>query len=87
MQIFGTEVWTTEQYIMPQSAYRKLKAAKSLGQTAYIYAATGYGKTSFAQRFLEKRRHIYLSCRDRRWDESALPARGKGVLGGRPAPA
>ena len=80
MQIFGTEVWTTEQYIMPQSAYRKLKAAKSLGQTAYIYAATGYGKTSFAQRFLEKRRHIYLSCRDRRWDESALPARGTVVL-------
>ena len=80
MQIFGTEVWTTEQYIMPQSAYRKLKAAKSLGQTAYIYAATGYGKTSFAQRFLEKRRHIYLSCGDRRWDESALPARGTVVL-------
>ena len=28
-----------EQYIMPQSAYRKLKAAKSLGQTAYLYGA------------------------------------------------
>lgn len=69
-----------EQYIMPGSAYRKLKAAKSLGQTAYIYAATGYGKTSFAQRFLEKRRHIYLSCGERRWDESSFPAQGIVVL-------
>lgn len=65
-----------EQYIMPLNAYRKLKAAKSFGQTAYIYGATGYGKTSFLQKFLAKRRHTYLSCSDRRWDESNLPAQG-----------
>ncbi|WP_237076341.1 MULTISPECIES: hypothetical protein [unclassified Neglectibacter] len=69
-----------EQYIMPLSAYRKLKAAKSFGQTAYIYGATGYGKTSFLQKFLAKRRHVYLSCSDRRWDESALPAQGTVAL-------
>lgn len=69
-----------EQYIMPQSAYRKLKAAKSLGQTAYLYGATGYGKTSFVRRFLAKRRHTYLSCGDRHWDESALPSEGTVVL-------
>ncbi len=65
---------------MPLSAYRKLKAAKSFGQTAYIYGATGYGKTSFLQKFLAKRRHVYLSCSDRRWDESALPAQGTVAL-------
>ncbi len=69
-----------EQYIMPGSAYRKLRAAKSLGQTAYIYGATGYGKTAFVQRVLEKRRHLYLSCGNRRWDEGSLPSQGIVVL-------
>ena len=69
-----------EQYIMPGSAYRKLRAAKSLGQTTYIYGATGYGKTAFVQRVLEKRRHLYLSCGNRRWDEGSLPSQGIVVL-------
>lgn len=45
-----------EQYIMPRNAYRKLRAAKSLVQTLYIYGATGFGKTAFVQKTLEKRR-------------------------------
>ncbi len=65
---------------MPEGACRKLKAAKSLGQTAYIYGATGYGKTAFVQKYLGKRRHVYLSCGDRRWDESALWGQGIVVL-------
>ena len=69
-----------EQYIMPGNAYRKLKAAKSLGETAYIYGATGYGKTTFVQKYLEKRRHTYLNCGNRRWDESDIPAQGIVVL-------
>lgn len=69
-----------EQYIMPGSAYRKLRAAKSLGQTAYIYGATGYGKTAFVQRVLEKRSHVYLSCGNWRWDERDVPERGTVVL-------
>ncbi len=69
-----------EQYIMPLSANRKLKAAKSIDQTAYIYGATGYGKTTFVQKYLAKRRHTYLNCGNRRWDENDIPAQGIVVL-------
>lgn len=69
-----------EQYIMPLSANRKLKAANSLGQTAYIYGATGYGKTAFIQKYMEKRRPAYLNCGNRRWDESDVPPQGIVVL-------
>ena len=69
-----------EQYIMPLSANRKLKAAKSIDQTAYIYGATGYGKTTFVQKYLAKRRHTYLNCGNLRWDENDIPAQGIVVL-------
>ena len=69
-----------EQYIMPRSAYRKLRAAKSLAQTAYLYGATGYGKTAFVQRSLAKFSHVYLSCGNRHWDENDLLAQGTVVL-------
>lgn len=69
-----------EQYIMPLSANRKLKAAKSIDQTAYIYGAIGYGKTTFVQKYLAKRRHTYLNCGNRRWDENDIPAQGIVVL-------
>lgn len=60
-------------YITPPAARKKLKAAKALGQTTYIYGAAGYGKTSFIQSELAKRKHVYLSCGDRKWGESAFP--------------
>lgn len=66
-----------EHYITPISAQRKLKAAKTLGQTAYLYAATGYGKTSFVENHLAARKYIYLNCSDRRWNEEALPRETK----------
>lgn len=69
-----------EQHIMPLSANRKLKAADSLGQTAYIYGATGYGKTTFVQKYMEKRRHTYLNCGNRRWDEDDIPDQRVVVL-------
>ena len=47
-------------YITPPAARKKLKAAKALGQTTYIYGAAGYGKTSFIQSELAKRKHVYL---------------------------
>ena len=71
-----------EQYIMPGSAYRKLRAAKSLGQIAYIYGATGYGKTAFVQKYFGKRRHAYFECGDRRWGRDDLPCSGTVVLDG-----
>jgi len=65
---------------MPRNAYRKLRAAKSLVQTLYIYGATGFGKTAFVQKTLEKRSHVYLSCGNWRWDERDVPERGTVVL-------
>lgn len=48
-------------YIAPESALRKLRAANGLGQTVYIYGATGYGKTELVKQYLSKRRYRYIS--------------------------
>lgn len=62
-----------EHYIFPPTARRKLKAAQEVPQTAYIFGATGYGKTELVKQFLGKHRHIYLSCADGLWDSGVLP--------------
>ena len=49
-------------YIAPEAALKKLRAAKGLGQTVYIYGATGYGKTALVKQYLSKRRYHYISC-------------------------
>ena len=49
-------------YIAPEAALKKLRAAKGLGQTVYIYGATGYGKTELVRQYLSKRRYRYISC-------------------------
>lgn len=51
-----------EIYIAPREALKKLRAARSLGQTVYIYGATGYGKTELVKRYLAKRRYRRFSC-------------------------
>lgn len=48
-------------YIAPEPALRKLRAANGLGQTVYIYGATGYGKTELVKQYLSKRRYRYIS--------------------------
>ena len=49
-------------YIAPETALKKLRAAKKLGQTVYLYGATGYGKTELVRQYLSKRRYRYISC-------------------------
>lgn len=49
-------------YIAPEAALKKLRAAKGLGQTVYIYGATGYGKTELVRQYLSRRRYRYISC-------------------------
>lgn len=49
-------------YIAPAAALKKLRAARSLEQTVYIYGATGYGKTELVKQYLSKRRYRYISC-------------------------
>jgi LuxR family maltose regulon positive regulatory protein len=45
-------------YIFPPAARKRLKAAPEISHTAYIFGATGYGKTELVKQFLGKRRHI-----------------------------
>ena len=64
-------------YIAPEAALKKLRAAKGLGQTVYIYGATGYGKTALVKQYLSKRRYHYISCASSgpgRWPSSILRA-------------
>lgn len=62
------------EFVLPDMACRKMKAARSIWQTVYIYGAAGFSKTIFVQEFLGRRRHISLSSLGRRWDETAVPA-------------
>lgn len=59
------------EFILPDMACRKMKAARSIWQTVYIYGAAGFSKTVFIQQHLGRRRHIFLSSLGRRWDETA----------------
>lgn len=62
-----------KNYIAPAFAMKKLKAARSLSQSVYIYAATGYGKTELVKQYLSNRRYIYISCADGSWNSEILP--------------
>lgn len=55
-----------KSYIAPTAALRKLRAARGLQQTVYIYGATGYGKTELVRQYLSNRRYQYFSCREDR---------------------
>lgn len=61
-----------KNYIAPAAALKKLKTARSLPQTVYLYGATGYGKTELVRQYLSGRRYTYLSCEDLPWEAGAL---------------
>ena len=58
----GEKGYLKKGYIAPEAAQKKLRAAKALGQTVYLYGATGYGKTELVRQYLSKRRYRYISC-------------------------
>ena len=51
-----------QDYTAPHKALQKLKAARKLCHTVYLYGATGYGKTELVKQYLSNRRYGYLSC-------------------------
>lgn len=61
-----------KDYTAPQAALKKLKAARRLSHTVYMYAATGYGKTELARQYLANRRYLYFSCAQGSWDITAV---------------
>lgn len=68
-------------YIAPDTALKKLRAARSLKQTVYIYGATGYGKTELIKQYLKNRRYRYVSCEE---DTAALMALAEDAPEGTP---
>ena len=67
-----------QNYIAPASALKKLKKARNLSQTVYLYGATGYGKTELVRQYLSGRRYTYLSCEELPWEDGALPSEEPG---------
>lgn len=65
-----------KDYIAPKAAFRKLRAARSLEQTVYIYGATGYGKTQLVRQYLSGRKYVYVSCKEE-WTALSVPAYGE----------
>ena len=54
-----------EHYVRPQAAWEKMKAARSMRQTVYLYGTTGSGKTTFVMEFLGRRRCCYVILSNR----------------------
>ena len=50
-----------EIYVCPLAAYKKMKTAQKMRQTVWIYAATGYGKTTFIKNYLKEKHYWYFS--------------------------
>lgn len=62
-------------YVPLQKAVEKIKYARSLAETVYIGAATGYGKTELIRQYLKSRNYIYVSCDKDEWTIEALQSR------------
>lgn len=54
-------------YIAPETAVKKLKFARGISQTVYIYGAAGFGKTELVKQYLKNKSYIYFSCKDGIW--------------------
>ncbi|MDE7245433.1 MAG: LuxR C-terminal-related transcriptional regulator [Oscillospiraceae bacterium] len=67
-----------KNYVAPVEALKKLKKARSVLQTVYLYGATGYGKTELVRQYLSGRRYTYLSCEELPWKAGALPPEEPG---------
>ncbi len=53
-----------EHYIRPANAEKIMRNAHNARQTLYVYAPTGFGKTSFVADMLQRRRYLYLLAGD-----------------------
>lgn len=72
-----------KNYIAPVSALKKLKTARSLSRTVYLYGATGYGKTELIRQYLSGRKYTYLSCEELPWETRALSPKAEDRQGRR----
>lgn len=72
-----------QNYIAPAVALKKLKTARSIPQTVYLYGATGYGKTELVRQYLSGRRYTYLSCEELPWESGVFSRSEHGKQGRR----
>lgn len=70
----------SEVYIHPRAAWSKLRTAYELKRNVYIYGGTGYGKTTLGQRFLRRRKHLYLIAAQIDAESFKLPHQDKGLI-------
>lgn len=66
-----------ETYLQPKKAGKKLKLAKELRQTAYLYGITGIGKTALVENVLRAHPCTCYSAAKSAMDEMVLPDRGE----------
>lgn len=49
-------------YVYPQKAWKKIRAAREVGQNIYLYGASGYGKTTLLEHYFSQTEHRRLSA-------------------------
>ena len=67
-------------YIYPEAARKKLKAAWDMKQMAYIYGATGYGKTELVNHYFARRTHCYLDAATDTLEQFQIPHTGCNIV-------
>lgn len=68
---------TDPTYIRPKKAAGKLKAAREMRRTAYLYGATGIGKTALTEDVLSRRRYRYYSAKETEPEQIEVREDGK----------
>lgn len=52
----------SQLYIYPQKAWKKMRAAREVGQNIYLYGAAGYGKTALLEHYFSQTEHRFFSA-------------------------
>lgn len=64
-------------YVRQRAVYKKMTAAKGIAQTVYIYGASGYGKTTFLEHYLQERKYYYFSAGNIRAEDLDIEKKGR----------
>ncbi len=54
----------SDLYIYPRKAWKKIRTAQEVGQNVYLYGASGYGKTTLLEHYLNHTEHSWFNARN-----------------------
>lgn len=74
------KVSVDDTYIRPKEAAKKLKSARELRATAYLYGVTGIGKSSLVEDVLSRRKYEYYTALETGPEQIRIETEGKDQI-------